>query len=158
MNQDDNWTPHSVIYLKSKHIAFEVIVLPLDPRSAEDTATACDCDLAQVLKTLLFVDPLGPVFVVAPGDRRVSSTKLAAFTKLKRLRMARAHEVLAHTGCPIGQVSPFSSLTAQWKLLDASIFSLNRVVIGSGKPSTLISLTKEALVSAWTGQVADIVE
>ena len=47
-------------------------------RTAADAAAAVGCEVGQIVKSLVFVDPEGPLLCLCAGDRRVDTTKLGA--------------------------------------------------------------------------------
>lgn len=148
----------SVLHLQRAGVDFNLIALPEIPRSAEETASACGCDLAHVLKALLFIGSRGAILAVVPGHRRVSARKLGRVAQAVNIRLATKAEVLGYTRSPIGQVSPFTGLAGGFKALDVSILQLDRVWLGSGRESVLLSLGGDALKGAWDGAVGEIAE
>src|SRR5205823_1174699 len=75
--------------------------------TAANAARAAGCDLAQIVKTVVF--DCGDRFVVAltPGDRRADAGKVAHAAKAARARVARAAQVVEATGFEPGAVAPF---------------------------------------------------
>ena len=71
-------------------------------RTAAEAAAAVGCDVAQIVKSLVFVDGAGePIVCLCAGDRRVDTAKLG-----EGVRQANADEVRSATGFAIGGVPP----------------------------------------------------
>jgi len=145
----------SITYLQDKGIQFREVHLSEVPRTAQDVERIYGCALGQVLKALLFVGAK-PVLAVLSGDRKVDKEKLAAAVGETTLRMATPEEVLAHTGYPIGGVSPFGLPEGLPAVLDTAVFAGDTVNTGSGVAEIGIELTTPELRKAWPGLVVDI--
>ncbi|HEV2638161.1 MAG TPA: YbaK/EbsC family protein [Actinocrinis sp.] len=148
----------SVDSLNANGIHFELITLKEAVHTAQDVAVACDCSVAQVLKTMLFIGKQVPVIAIVAGDARVDSKKLGKLIGNSSLRMATADEVNALTGYEVGSVSPFGLQADIQKVLDDGVFGLEAVYVGSGVKDVIIRLDSAALQKAWDGVVAPIIK
>jgi len=76
-------------------------------------AQALGCQPEQIVKSVLFLvrteQQSSPLLVIANGVTQIDARKLADLLGVgrKRIRLAPADEVLAHTGFPAGGVPPF---------------------------------------------------
>ncbi len=145
----------SIDYLKEKGIQFREVHLTEVPKTAQDVERIYGCPLKQVLKSLLFIGAT-PVLAVLSGDRKVNKEKLAKAVGEESLHMATPEEVLLHTGCPIGGVSPFGLPTGLRAVLDTAVFENKQVNTGSGIAEIGLELTRDELRKAWTGDITDI--
>jgi prolyl-tRNA editing enzyme YbaK/EbsC (Cys-tRNA(Pro) deacylase) len=111
--------------------------------------------VGQIAKSLLFTGKDGRLFmVVAPGDRRVSSSKLKAVTGVKS-RMATAEEALAATGFGPGGVCPFGIDAAVAIYIEKSLSSYDTIYPAAGTDSSGVPMTFDALVAVTRGTVGD---
>jgi prolyl-tRNA editing enzyme YbaK/EbsC (Cys-tRNA(Pro) deacylase) len=111
--------------------------------------------VGQIAKSLLFIGKDGRFFMVlAPGDRRVSSSKLKAAIGVKS-RMASAEEALAATGFGPGGVCPFGIDAGITVLIDKGLSAHGRIFPAAGTDSSGVPMTFEALVAVTGGTVGD---
>lgn len=146
----------SAEYLKSKNVDFKTITLTADVHTAAEVADACNCSLAQVLKSLVFMHKGNIVLALIPGDLRVEGAKLAALSGAPSLKMASREDVLRFTGYEIGTVSPFGLNSRVRKVMDIHVLDQDSVLVGSGERRTLLKLQRFALEEIWDGLVGDI--
>ncbi len=87
-----------------------VLEMPQSTRTAEEAAAACGCDVAQIVKSLIFrrADNGRPVLLLVSGSNRVDLDKVADVIGSKLLR-ADADYVRAETGFAIGGVAPLGA-------------------------------------------------
>src|ERR671936_2480172 len=80
---------------------------PAGTPTARDAAEAAGCELAQIVKSVVF--DCGDRFVVAltPGDRRADAKKVAGSAGAARAKVARPAQVAEATGFGPGAVAPF---------------------------------------------------
>ncbi|HEX5451424.1 MAG TPA: YbaK/EbsC family protein, partial [Candidatus Limnocylindrales bacterium] len=94
-----------------KGVTLEVLTIPESTHTASQAAAAIHAEVAQIVKSLVFVAPteggeLVPYLVLASGSNRVDLRRLAAVLGQSAIRRASAGEVRAHTGFVIGGVPP----------------------------------------------------
>jgi prolyl-tRNA editing enzyme YbaK/EbsC (Cys-tRNA(Pro) deacylase) len=112
-------------------------------------------EVGQIAKSLLFVGKDGRFFmVVAPGDRRISSSKLKAATGVKS-RMASGDETLAATGFGPGAVCPFGIGGAISLFIDRSLSRYDTIYPAAGTDSSGVPMTFDVLVAITGGSVGD---
>ncbi len=93
-------------------LAVEPVTYPDGTRTAEDAARAVGCDVAQIVKSLVF-DLVGadghvtPVIALVSGANRLDEAKLAAAAGADHAARVDADRVREVTGFPIGGVPPF---------------------------------------------------
>src|SRR5436305_10018328 len=89
----------------------EVRTFPQGTRTAEDAAAAIGCDVAQIVKSLVFVVDDEPVIALVGGADRLDERKLATVAGGAKARRADADEARATTGFAVGGVPPFGHST-----------------------------------------------
>jgi len=87
----------SVKLLWIRRIPFKFIELKRPPRSARDIEEMFDCELKQVIKTLLLTGEKD-VLVCVPGNKKADFNKITKLLNVSNLRMAPPKEVKEKTG------------------------------------------------------------
>ncbi len=140
---------------------FDFIVreLPESTRSADDAARAVGCDLAQIVKSLVFknYDTGEAVLVLVSGRNRVDLDKLEA-AGAGRLAKADADFVRIHTGFAIGGVSPLGHLKTLLTYIDQDLLDCKTVWAAAGTPNSVFQLDPGALVALTSGVLCDLAE
>jgi Cys-tRNA(Pro) deacylase len=113
--------------------------------TARDAARAVGCELAQIVKSLVFVCDGAYVLVLVPGDRRADEAAVAAATGANEVRIARGDEVVHATGFEPGGVAPFPQRAITQTLIDRSLLQHELVWIGAGTASHMASLAPAEL-------------
>jgi prolyl-tRNA editing enzyme YbaK/EbsC (Cys-tRNA(Pro) deacylase) len=108
--------------------------------TAEDAARAAGCELAQIVKSLVFVCDGLYVLALVPGDTRADERKIGAAAEARRVRVARAQEVVNATGFSPGAVAPFPQHAVAQTLMDSTLMQHDVVWIGAGSPSHMAAL------------------
>src|SRR5438477_10427617 len=75
--------------------------------TAQAAARAVGCELAEIVKSLVFDCDGKTVVVMVPGDRRADSEKVAQAAGSRFARIAGVEEVQDATGFEPGAVAPF---------------------------------------------------
>ncbi|MEO6398311.1 MAG: YbaK/EbsC family protein [Tepidiformaceae bacterium] len=144
--------------LRNLGLPGEATEMDASTRTAEEAAAACGCERGQIVKTLFFFADGRPTVVLAAGDRQVDTALLAQLVGVgrKKLRMGTAEEVLAHTGFPVGGVSPVGQLNPSDVVVDESLQRFENVWAAAGAGNAVFPVATEALVNAVRGQWAAI--
>jgi prolyl-tRNA editing enzyme YbaK/EbsC (Cys-tRNA(Pro) deacylase) len=126
--------------------------------TAADAARAAGCELAQIVKSIVF--DCGDRFVLAltPGDRRADGKKVAAAAGCARARVASPTQVVEATGFSPGAVAPFPLRGVERVLIDQTLLAHDRVWIGAGSERHLASLAPAELVRLTRAQPIDALE
>ena len=85
----------------------EVRKFPEGTRTADDAARAIGCDVAQIVKSLVFMAEDGPFLALTSGANRADPARLGVELGTKGVRRATADEVREATGYAIGGTPPF---------------------------------------------------
>lgn len=124
---------------------------PEGTRTAQDAAAAIGCDVAQIVKSLVFVrGDDDPVLVLCSGANRVDEVRLG-------LRRADASFVRRVTGCAIGGVPPWGWVTAPVEtLVDEHLLGFPEVWAAAGTPTSVFPLTPDELLRGTGGRPARV--
>jgi len=126
--------------------------------TAEDAAKAVGCELAQIVKSLVFDCGGRYVLELVPGDRRADPAKVAAAAGSAAARIASPAQVLEATGYPAGGVAPFPLTSVALVLLDQTLLAHERVWIGAGSERHLAEIAPGELARLTRARTTDLVE
>jgi hypothetical protein len=89
-------------------LSVEIVEFEETTRTAQDAAHTIDCQVAQIVKSLLFIVDGQPVMALVSGVNRLDERKLAALRGVGRKQVERADADIAKaaTGFSIGGVPP----------------------------------------------------
>ena len=97
---------------------------------------AVGCELAQIVKSIVFVCDGAYVLALVPGDRRADERAVAAAVEATEIRAARGAEVVEATGFEPGGVAPFPQRAVARTLMDrlpaAGRVDRSRIVLAHG--------------------------
>ena len=118
-------------------------------RTAEEAAAACGCDVAQIVKSLVFRGATSgkPYLLLVSGRNRVDETKIAGAIG-EGLRRPDGKDVRALTGFAIGGIPPFGHAEPLETLIDPDLLGFAKVWAAAGTPNTVFALSPEALHQA----------
>jgi prolyl-tRNA editing enzyme YbaK/EbsC (Cys-tRNA(Pro) deacylase) len=139
-----------------RELGLEVDVRELDDstRTAAEAAAAVGAEVGQIVKSLVFVGPDGPVVCLCAGDRRVDVEKLG-----QDVRGGRADEVREATGFAIGGVPPLGHDRPLPTVVDQSLRRFPLVWCAAGTPRAVFSVeTKRLLETLPDASVRDVTE
>ncbi len=88
------------VWLEAEGVDLQVRVYPAGTRTAEDAARAIGCEVAQIVKSLVFTSGGRPVVALVSGANRLDTHRLGALTGGPVAR-ADAGLVRSATGCAI---------------------------------------------------------
>jgi Cys-tRNA(Pro) deacylase len=108
--------------------------------TAKAAAAAAGCELAQIVKSLVFVCDGAYVLALVPGDRRADEGAIAAALGAGEIRIARPDEVEHATGFEPGGVAPFPQRAITQTLFDRSFLAHEEVWIGAGTDRHMAAL------------------
>jgi Cys-tRNA(Pro) deacylase len=131
---------------------------PTETRTAADAAAAIGCEVAQIVKSLVFVVDGAPVVVLVSGSNRLDPHRLAEALAGREVRRATADEVRDATGYAIGGVPPFGHVDRLPVIIDRDLTAFPVVHAAAGLPDATFAIAPDDLVRASGGQVADVAE
>jgi prolyl-tRNA editing enzyme YbaK/EbsC (Cys-tRNA(Pro) deacylase) len=140
--------------LRGLGLEVDVRELADSTRTAAEAAAAVGAEVGQIVKSLVFVGPDGPIVCLCAGDRRVDAAKLG-----DGVRPARADEVRAATGFAIGGVPPLGHDRPLATVVDESLRRFPLLWCAAGTPHAVFSIEIERLLAALPDPtVADVTE
>ena len=137
--------------LRRAGLEIEVTELAESTRTAQEAAQAVGAEVAQIVKSLVFLAEAEPVLILVSGANRVDP-ELVGKTLGRPLRQARADEVRRATGFAIGGVAPVGLTRDLPVYFDASLLSFDRVWAAAGTPRSVFPIEPGELLRV-TGAV-----
>lgn len=144
-------------YLRDAGAEVRVEEFPEGTPTAQAAASAVGCDLAQIVKSLVFDCDGKPVVVMVPGDRRADSDKIAHAAGSRFARIAGTEEVQDATGFEPGAVAPFPLPRVERVFIDRTLLSHRLVWIGAGSDRHMAALSPAELVRLSRARPMDVV-
>ena len=128
-------------------------------RTAEDAAAACGCEVARIVKSLIFVgrDTGELALLLVSGSNRVDMDKAAEVVG-EPLDRADANDVRARTGFAIGGVSPIGHLAPPRIWIDRALMDFATVWAAAGAPDAVFEVAPHDLVRVTGATVCDLAE
>ena len=145
-------------FLKDFDQSLEVIVLENSARTAQDAATALNCKVGAIVKSLLFKAENTFILCLVAGDKRCSLNKLKKIKDKKDISMASPEEVKRQTGYTIGGVSPVGHLEDIEIIIDNSLERFNELFAAAGHPNCVFKINYNDIQKITNGKVEDIIE
>jgi len=140
----------------SSFLGYPVSTYPAGTRTAADAAAAIGCDVAQIVKSLVFRKRSGDaLLVLVSGRNRVDEAKVGALVA-EPIGKADAVFVRQTTGFAIGGVPPAGHVEPIETLVDRDLLSLGELWAAAGTPQTVFPIAPEELVRVTGGRVADV--
>jgi prolyl-tRNA editing enzyme YbaK/EbsC (Cys-tRNA(Pro) deacylase) len=143
---------------RAQALGVEVAVreFPQGTRTAADAADAIGCDVAQIVKSLVFDAGGRPVLALTSGANRVDEGKLAAQLGVDHVGKADAAQVREATGYAIGGTPPFGHDTRITVLCDTDLTGFDEIWAAAGTPSSVFPLTPATLLAVTGAPVVDL--
>lgn len=127
-------------------LAIAIVEMDESTRTAQEAATACECDVGQIVKSLIFQtrDTADAVLLLVSGTNRVDQDKVAA-TIGQPLDRPDADFVKEFTGYSIGGVPPFGHARSMTTYMDADLLEHDTVWAAAGTPKAVFSISSARL-------------
>lgn len=137
-------------------LRIDVQRFPEGTRTAVDAAKAVGCDVAQIVKSLVFMADDAAVVALVSGSNRVDTRRLAEALGATAVRRADGDEARASTGFAIGGVPPMGHERPLTVLIDHHLTTHEQLWAAAGLPDAVFAVSPRDLVAASGGRVVDI--
>ena len=149
--------------LRSKGFAYNVQELTATTRTTQDATSALRCEVAQIVKSLLFrTATQEPILVLMSGSNRVDEKKLAKLLGMDVLK-ADADFTRKVTGFAIGGIPPLKdiqphadSYRISHVFIDEDLLQFSTCWAAAGTPNAIFNLNTVDLVQLSGGKIVDI--
>ncbi len=129
---------------------------PEGTRTAAEAAFAVGCEVAQIIKSLVFIADEAPILALVSGANRVDLAKLADVLGSATARRADGDEARAATGYAIGGVPPFGHARPITVVVDRDLLVHDRLWAAAGLPDAVFSISPDDLRRISAGTVAEL--
>ncbi|GCE24670.1 cys-tRNA(pro)/cys-tRNA(cys) deacylase [Dictyobacter alpinus] len=143
--------------LQAQGYSSQVVELSASSRTAQEAAQAIGCQVAQIVKSLIFMtkNTSRPVLVVASGSNRVNEKLLGQLVGEPIVR-ADPDFVRQHTGYAVGGVAPLGHPEPLLTFIDSDLLQYEQIWAAAGTPFAVFQLTPQELQQMTQGQVVSI--
>ena len=138
--------------------SLKITILDNSARTALDAASALNCEVGAIVKSLLFKASDIFILCLISGDKRCSLNKLKKILSITNVSMATPKEVKSQTGYTIGGVSPLAHLNKINILIDNSLERFKNVFAAAGHPNCVFKIDFKNLQKITNGKIKDIIE
>lgn len=127
-------------------IVVNIVVHDQSSRTAVEAAAACECDVAQIVKSLVFRGASSgePLLLLVSGANRVNEAGVAELIG-EMLERPDADFVRDVTGFAIGGVPPLGSAQPIKTYIDADLIALDLVWAAAGTPNSVFACDPQEL-------------
>jgi prolyl-tRNA editing enzyme YbaK/EbsC (Cys-tRNA(Pro) deacylase) len=132
------------------------VIFDEETRTAADAARKVGCDVAQIVKSLVFEGEGRPILFLVSGANRVDLAKGAAAAGVDALDKADAQAARAATGFSIGATPPFGHVSEIPLFMDADLLAFDEVWAAAGRPDSVFPVNPKKLQNATGAVVADM--
>jgi Cys-tRNA(Pro) deacylase len=139
---------------KAAGLSIAVERFPAGTRTAEEAAAAVGCDVAQIVKSLVFLVDGSPVVALVSGADRLDPFRLAAALDGTDVRRADGDAVRAATGYAIGGVPPLGHAKPLPVLMDHRLMTFDRIWAAAGRPDAVFGVAPHELRRAARARLA----
>jgi prolyl-tRNA editing enzyme YbaK/EbsC (Cys-tRNA(Pro) deacylase) len=140
-------------WLREAGLDIAVRRYPQGTRTAEDAAAAIGCEVAQIVKSLVFTVDGRPIVALVSGVNRLDTAKLSTRGKVGK---ADATLVREATGYAIGGVPPFGHAQPLPVLCDRDLLRHDTVWAAAGRPDAVFPIPPSRLVELSGAEVLDL--
>jgi prolyl-tRNA editing enzyme YbaK/EbsC (Cys-tRNA(Pro) deacylase) len=140
-------------------LSIEIKALAASTRTAEEAAAACACDVAQIVKSLVFRGGTSgkPYLLLVSGANRVDEAGVAAVIGEPLVR-PDARFVREVTGYAIGGIPPFGHATALATFIDRDLLGHPTVFAAAGTPKSIFAVDPRRLAEATAARVIAVTQ
>src|SRR3990167_3490276 len=146
--------------LTSKGLTCRVVELSASTRTAQEAASSIGCEVAQIVKSLIFKTKTShqPVLVLASGPNRVSEKFIEAQVGEKIVK-ADADFTREITGFAIGGIPPIGhKQPINFIFIDEDLLKFEEIWAAAGTPNAVFCLKAKDLKDLTNGEIISIQE
>lgn len=143
--------------LLEKGLSFKVHELPSSTRTAKEAADTLGCEVAQIIKSLVFCTQVSkkPILLLVSGVNRVNEERVAQYVG-EKISKPDASFVREVTGFAIGGVPPVGHTQPLTTFIDEDLLKLGQLWAAAGTPNAVFSLDASQLVALTNGKLVQI--
>lgn len=134
-------TRRLVTIASEQGLDLEISEFPEGTKTAADAAAAIGCEVAAIVKSLVFTVAGEPVVALVPGDRRLDPESLSRLAGGGKVERASLETVREATGYAAGGTPPFGHSAPLRIFADSSLRRHDPVWAAGGTPSTVFPIS-----------------
>ena len=134
------------------------VVFENETRTAVDAAREVGCDVAAIVKTLVFKGDEGPVLLFVSGANRVDLERAAREVGVEKLGKADAEEARKASGFSIGATPPFGHATKLPIFMDEDLLQHAEVWAAGGRTDSVFPIAPKDLARATQAKICKLGE
>jgi prolyl-tRNA editing enzyme YbaK/EbsC (Cys-tRNA(Pro) deacylase) len=144
-------------FLMDNGFSCTVKELPDSTRTAEEAAKAIGCEVAQIAKSLIFIDKISgnPILIIASGVNQVDIKKIEKSTGLHLIK-ADGKFVKERVGFAIGGVPPVGHHEKIVTYLDPSLMDYEWIWAAAGTPFAVFRLSSNEIQKMTDGKFIEL--
>lgn len=126
--------------------------------TSQEAADAAGCELGQIVKSLCFIVDGQPIVVLASGDVRIETRKVAALYEVgrKKVKTAKPEQCVEIYGYAPGSVPPLGHRTEGITcFIEDSLTRYEQLFAAAGAPNAIFAVTFDQLQAITQGQLVD---
>ena len=139
------------------NLSTELKELPGSTRTAPEAAEAVNCQVGQIVKSLVFktIPDNQPLLILTSGSNRVDEKHLSKLTGQK-ISFAKPDFVRNQTGFAIGGVAPLGLKKEIPPYIDQDLLLFTVIWAAAGSPRTVFSITPQKLVEITDAKIISV--
>lgn len=143
--------------LAKQNLEFTVLEFPSSTRTAKEAAETIGCDVAQIVKSLIFrtQETYKPILVLASGINRVNEVAITAHLG-EEIEKADADFTREVTGFAIGGIPPIAHKQSLQTFIDEDLLVFGDLWAAAGTPNAVFKFPSNLLSSLTAGKVISI--
>lgn len=134
-------TDRLVSIASEQGLDLEISEFPEGTKTAADAAAAIGCEVAAIVKSLVFTVDGEPVVALVPGDRRLDPESLSHIAGGGKVERASLGAVREATGYAAGGTPPFGHASPLRIFADSALRRHDPVWAAGGTPSTVFPIS-----------------
>lgn len=135
--------------LSAANLDLEIRTMPSSTRTAQEAADACGCNVAQIVKSLVFEGAKsGSLVLLLVSGRNQVDMERARNVVGEPLKRADIKRVRDETGFAIGGVAPLGHTAPLRTWIDETLLEFDTVWAAAGAPNAVFEVNPAALKQA----------
>ena len=128
-------------------------------RTAGEAAAACGCEVAQIVKSMIFENAAGGTLILCltSGINQVNTSYLSKVYRVS-LKQCDTHRVRDETGFAIGGLAPIGHLNPIMILMDKTLLRFDHVWAAAGRPDSVFQVKPQKLADAVDARIIKVVD
>ena len=147
-------------FIVENGIEAEILRLEAETKTVAAAAAVLGLKPEQIIKSVLFLANGEPVVAIAGGQARIAWKRLADHLGIsrRRLKTAKAEQVLEITGYVVGSVPPFGHRQPLRTVVDTAVYDQKTVYGGGGDIDALLRIQTAELCRVVGAETANLSE